>query len=183
MAKITYENKEFLNKNKNIADKNKVNDTDLNEIKEVVNGNDDKIGDLSDLNTTNKDSLVNSINEINTHLSEVVLYKNTNHLDKFVLNDDASNYKYFIVRLIGNIYPDYIKEETLLLINPNSKTFSHHACWYNFSNNQMYGGAFIFSILGKNITIQSNSAGAVGANNAYGASSPLYTITEILGYK
>ena len=37
MAKITYENKEFLNKNENIADKNKVNDSDLNEIKEVVN--------------------------------------------------------------------------------------------------------------------------------------------------
>lgn len=37
MAKITYEDKEFLNKNENIADKNKVNDTDLNQIKEVVN--------------------------------------------------------------------------------------------------------------------------------------------------
>lgn len=37
MAKITYENKEFLNKKENIADKNKVNDTDLNQIKEVVN--------------------------------------------------------------------------------------------------------------------------------------------------
>lgn len=37
MAKITYEDKEFLNKNENIADKNKVNDTDLNQIKKVVN--------------------------------------------------------------------------------------------------------------------------------------------------
>ena len=63
MAKITYEDKEFLNKNENIADKNKVNDTDLNEIKEVVNGNDDNIGNLSNLNTTNKDSLVGAINE------------------------------------------------------------------------------------------------------------------------
>ena len=32
MAKITYEDKEFLNKNENIANKNKVNDTDLNQI-------------------------------------------------------------------------------------------------------------------------------------------------------
>ena len=67
MAKITYEDKEFLNKNENIANKNKVNDTDLNQIKEVVNGNDDKIGDLSDLNTTNKDSLVEAINELNNN--------------------------------------------------------------------------------------------------------------------
>ena len=64
MAKITYEDKEFLNKNEDIADNRKVNDTDLNEIKEVVNGNDDNIGDLSDLNTTDKTSLVNAINEI-----------------------------------------------------------------------------------------------------------------------
>ena len=67
MAKITYEDKEFLNKNKNIADKNKVNDTDLNEIKEVVNGNDDKIGNLSNLNTSDKSNLVNAINEIKTN--------------------------------------------------------------------------------------------------------------------
>ena len=41
MAKITYENKTFINKNENIADINKVNDSDLNQIKEVVNENDD----------------------------------------------------------------------------------------------------------------------------------------------
>lgn len=63
MAKITYEDKEFLNKNESIADKNKVNDTDLNQIKEVVNGNDDKIGNLSDLNTADKSNLVEAINE------------------------------------------------------------------------------------------------------------------------
>lgn len=65
MAKITYEDKEFLNKNENIADKNKVNDTDLNEIKKTVNENDDNVGDLSDLNTTDKSSVVNAINEVN----------------------------------------------------------------------------------------------------------------------
>lgn len=65
MAKITYEDKEFLNKSENIADKNKVNDTDLNEIKNTVNQNDTNVGDLSDLNTIDKSSIVNSINEIN----------------------------------------------------------------------------------------------------------------------
>ena len=65
MAKITYEDKEFLNKNESIADKNKVNDTDLNQIKKVVNGNDDNIGNLSDLNTSDKSNLVEAINEAN----------------------------------------------------------------------------------------------------------------------
>lgn len=41
MAKITYENKVALNVNSDIADVNKCNATDLNEIKEVVNTNDD----------------------------------------------------------------------------------------------------------------------------------------------
>ena len=64
MAKITYEDKEFLNKNKNIADKNKVNDTDLNEIKTVVNQNDTNVGDLAALNTNDKSSIVNAINSL-----------------------------------------------------------------------------------------------------------------------
>lgn len=77
MAKITYEDKEFLNKNENIADKNKVNDTDLNEIKKTVNENDDNVGDLSDLNTNDKSSTVNAINEVSkyggTFVAEKVL--------------------------------------------------------------------------------------------------------------
>ena len=78
MAKITYENKVALNVNSDIADVNKCNATDLNEIKNVVNENDDNtttntndianntanIGTLSNLNTTNKNNLVSAINEI-----------------------------------------------------------------------------------------------------------------------
>lgn len=36
---ITYDDKSFLNQNQNIADVNKCNDTDMNEIKTVVNNN------------------------------------------------------------------------------------------------------------------------------------------------
>ena len=65
MAKITYENKVALNINSDIADINKVNASDLNEIKNAVNTNDDNVGDLTQLNTTNKDNLVGAINEVN----------------------------------------------------------------------------------------------------------------------
>lgn len=41
MAKITYEDKEALNVNPEVANKNKVNASDLNEIKNVINSNDD----------------------------------------------------------------------------------------------------------------------------------------------
>ena len=65
MAKITYENKVALNVNSDIADVNKCNASDLNEIKNVVNTNDDNVGLLSNLTTTDKSSAVAAINEIN----------------------------------------------------------------------------------------------------------------------
>lgn len=75
MAKITYEDKVALNVNSDIADVNKCNATDLNEIKNVVNENDDNttnnsnaIGTLSNLNTTEKSNLVGAINEVNNNM-------------------------------------------------------------------------------------------------------------------
>ena len=70
MAKITYQDKVFLNQNSQVADINKVTDTDLNQIKNVVNGNDANVGDLSDLNTVDKTSTVNAINEVVGRIEE-----------------------------------------------------------------------------------------------------------------
>lgn len=60
MSKITYADKVTLNENPNVADVNKVKANDLNEIKNVVNANDDNVGNL----TTDVSSVVNAINEI-----------------------------------------------------------------------------------------------------------------------
>lgn len=64
MAKIQFENKVALNENASIPDVNKCKATDMNEIKSVVNENDDLIGNLSSLNTTEKSNLVGAINEV-----------------------------------------------------------------------------------------------------------------------
>ena len=63
--KITYADKSTLEANPDIPNNQKCRAEDLNEIKEVVNGNDELIGDLSTLNTTAKDNLVDAINEAN----------------------------------------------------------------------------------------------------------------------
>ena len=63
MAQITYENKVKIN-DSSLPAINKVRDVDMNEIKSVVNENDDNVGDLSLLNTINKSSIVGAINEI-----------------------------------------------------------------------------------------------------------------------
>ena len=64
MSKINYTDKVTLNENPNVADVNKVKATDLNEIKNVVNANDDNVGDLADLKTTDISSVVNAVNEL-----------------------------------------------------------------------------------------------------------------------
>lgn len=64
LSKITFTDKETLNEQPSIADKNKVKAADMNEIKSVVNTNAGKVGDLTNLDTTNKSSIVNAINEI-----------------------------------------------------------------------------------------------------------------------
>ena len=43
---INYDDKQFLNENSNIADVNKVNDEDMNEIKDVVNNNANELENL-----------------------------------------------------------------------------------------------------------------------------------------
>ena len=64
MGKITYTDKVTMNENPNIPAINKVQATDMNEIKTVVNSNDDNTGTLSNLKTTNKSSVVSALNEI-----------------------------------------------------------------------------------------------------------------------
>lgn len=68
--KITYEDKESKLIDESVPNKNKVRAEDMNEIKNVVNGLDTSIGDISNLKTTDKNNLVEAINEVyeNTEL-------------------------------------------------------------------------------------------------------------------
>lgn len=49
---ITYGNKSFINENVGVADINKVKDTDMNEIKSVVNNNATELGNATLVSTT-----------------------------------------------------------------------------------------------------------------------------------
>lgn len=64
MAMITYDNKSTLNEQPSVANVNKVTSGDMNEIKQVVNTNYGEVGDITNLHTTNKTSVVNAINEL-----------------------------------------------------------------------------------------------------------------------
>lgn len=64
MSKITYADKETLYTNNDIPANKKVQSSDMNEIKNIVNENDDKVGELNNLRTTDKSSMVNATNEV-----------------------------------------------------------------------------------------------------------------------
>lgn len=64
MAQITYADKQYVNQNASVPANNKVQDTDMNEIKTVVNTNDNNVGDLTTLATNTKTSIVGAVNEL-----------------------------------------------------------------------------------------------------------------------
>ena len=195
MAKITYENKVALNVNSDIADVNKCNATDLNEIKNVVNTNDDNttnnsnaIGNLSSLNTTNKNNLVSAINEVNTkgiNLTPSVLYDNeAGSNSNITLASNISNYSYIEV-----FYKD--NDE-----NFNSMKFNY------LENNQMIvlstlpisiGGTnyvraktCIYSVNGNNLNFVSSADWNLSVNAGTITTtlgSGVIYIVKVLGYK
>ena len=79
MAQITYADKSTMNENSSIPAINKCQASDMNEIKSVVNGNYNEVGNITNLTTTDKTSVVNAINEVNEkNILCVGLNANTN---------------------------------------------------------------------------------------------------------
>ena len=66
---VTFQDKEKLNTDPNVANINKIIDSDMNQLKDVANTNANNIGDLSQLNTTDKSSIIGSINETINYVS------------------------------------------------------------------------------------------------------------------
>lgn len=104
MSKITYTNKVTLNSQPSIADENKVTSGDMNEIKTVVNNNDDNVGDLTSLTTTNKTSLVSAINEVKSNLSGTILWTNDSPGSSMAVNTliNLSSSDYDILEIYFN---------------------------------------------------------------------------------
>ena len=93
---IQYQNKVALNTNPEIADINKCNASDMNEIKSVVNNNANNIGDLSNLETSDTSSLVDAINST----VPKVLWQNNNTTTNFAaqtvtLSEPIENFRYY----------------------------------------------------------------------------------------
>lgn len=106
MSMITYANKETLNAQPSIADKNKCTANDMNEIKSVINN---KVGDVTNLNTTNKTSIVGAINEVKNDLSGILLWENPNPTSSFsAQNITLSSNNYDMLEIFYYSYTDRV---------------------------------------------------------------------------
>lgn len=138
---ITYGNKQYLNQNANIPATNKVQDTDMNEIKSVVNNNATEtsnnttnIGNLSNLATENKTSIVNSINE----LKNAEVYSTNEVKTNKVWIDGKPIYRK-IITYNGNISSSYdtniVNFERLISLYGTAKL--ENTFWVQISNNNI----------------------------------------------
>lgn len=189
MAKITYQDKVFLNKNEEIADQNKVNDTDLNEIKNVVNEN----------------AILNSLSEIGlseiTTLDAIVTAVPNGKTLQLYLSDANASTLYGTAGGTGNLPTNiagiltvqkenginwvYITYKTNLSIYDNDKAgifyttkFTGYREWTKMITDNDLHSLFKFQNVNKQVTIGGN--GNIGTPIANINTPEGYTILGIL---
>lgn len=164
MSKITYTDKVALNQNPNVQDINKVNATDMNEIKNVVNSNETKVllavtdtapaqCSTGDMYYDTTDDLIYTATGTNTWSSTgVAPTENT----IYVVYDTQTAYAYDGNTLISvgggtgssdivMVYPDTATAETKLYIDEEDLSYQglEIANSYNTSNSMAYSCAYI----------------------------------------
>lgn len=72
---VTFDDKSNMSTNPDIPRINKVIDDDINQLKDVANTNATNIGDANNLSTSDKSSLVNSINELLTNFNNLFKFQ------------------------------------------------------------------------------------------------------------
>lgn len=156
MAQITYANKVKLNDDPNIPDINKVTDDDMNEIKSVVNEND---------------------NDFQNTLPTNLYSDSTGTNGNVTLSDDSSNYSYFEIFFKKDDYQSSVKV--------GSGYASLIAHYTNTQSNTTYIDFKNVLIAGTTITVLSyqewyNNWGTTGVTA--GNTNGIY-ITKVLGWR
>jgi hypothetical protein len=162
MGQITYADKSAINVNPDIADTNKVNAADMNEIKSAVNDNDTKISGLTGKslykNTSGTSSGNLNFNDTINDYDYMEVYGYTS--DGCVLYTKVPKYLYNKKVIFagfstdGNLYAKigYINIDT----TNNRLSFNYNREWYKPATSQ---------------------------NGGYNASGNYIYITEVIGYK
>ena len=148
MAQITYQDKSAVNVNNDVADVNKVNATDMNEIKSVVNTNATALDNLT-TQVNNKNILTIKLNSNYTIAQTNTLYQITGwEIDSQIGTGlSLSNDKIVIGAGISKIKVSYSAKcqgvnttRTFVYLTYNSTAISQEMATYGAANAQMTVG-------------------------------------------
>lgn len=134
MAKIEFENKQALNENANIPDINKVKDSDLNEIKNVVNQT-----ILNSLFGVYFDSWSSSgtFNIGDIVIYDAILYENLTGTNTETTPDqDSTNWQVVNILLNTKINPKLIDKTDFIKNASNNSTTDTYSC--DYINDKLY---------------------------------------------
>ena len=161
MAQITYADKVKIDDNPSLPAVNKVRDVDMNEIKEVVNENDDTLQNL---------------------VADVLYSSSSGATGNLTLSSSVANYKYIEISGLnsdGTIYPSQ------KFFTNNSSNFDiQYNTTYNVSGGVYPSGAR-YNFNGTSVTVgyYYRVLVAEGTAISYSSSTNNVKITRILGYK
>ena len=157
---------------------NKVKAEDMNEIKSVVNGNYNEVGNITNLNTTDKSSVVNAINE----LTPVVLYTNADGTVSTIstLSDSVANYTYIEIYYgwIGGSFgllSTRVHRPTSTNVNLSTSVLNNSALYFADSQWTL-SGTSITNTKGEYWRIQTNGTVTRATQNNV-------AIFKVIGYK
>ena len=140
-------------------------------------------GDLEDLTTTDKDNLVDAINEVNSNMQYgAVLYENSSGSSgNIYLSDSSANYDYLEIYYKSNDGDySYVKVN-----DPDGKAVALLVQRANTTAPRVYGKNRTISISGRNITTVANSTSQYTINNSatgYVQVQDYILITKVIGY-
>lgn len=181
---ITYTNKSYINQNSGIADTNKVNDSDMNEIKSVVNANATILGDSSNLTSTDVTTAIKDL------MGDVLYETNSPSTgNKLTLSKSIANYKRIVIYAWDSEVDNHYTTE---VYNNGSSTIT-----FTMQNGQAnYGsGSYTAHLTLTNVSISNTtltkgyrtyvnvSQNAVQSQTATGGTSNSSRIQKIVGYK
>lgn len=181
---ITYTNKSYINQNPGVADTNKVNDSDMNEIKSVVNANATILGDSSNLTSTDVTTAIKDL------MGDILYETNSPSTgNTLTLSQSIANYKRIVIYAWDSELDNHYTTE---VYNNGSSTIT-----FTMQNGQAnYGsGSYTVHQTFQNVKIENKTLtkgyrtyinvkpSGIESNTATGGTSNLSRIQKIVGYK
>ena len=132
-----------------------------------INGIDENVGNLTQLNTTSKNNLVSAINEVNANINnlksvQLYSYTGTNKQTSITLNDSYSNYKFIEIYAQRDAMHGFIKMNTTDSNVIDFNIVGQNGRYIEISNSHMTFNNTSVTLTGNVITFDTTSGAVAG---------------------